>query len=108
MATSTTPTVAYTTSADLNNLYEKTNTDVMQAIKADTEEYDWMDDTPDLAIKVSANEMRLVLDVNYETGVAMIPEGGYEAAVTTQPTEYGTLTPVQANARFSFSTLYEQ
>lgn len=107
MATSTTPTVAYTTSATLNNLYEKTNTDVMQAIKADTEEYDWMDDTPDLAIKVSANEMRLVLDVNYETGIAMIPEGGYEAAVTTQPTEYGTLTPVQANARFSFSTLYE-
>ncbi len=109
MATSnfTSPLTA-TTSASLADLYKKTNTEVMEAIKAVTEEYDWMDDCPDEAIIPSANEMRLVLDVDYETGVAMIPEGGYEAAITTVAPQHGTLTPVQANARFSFTTLYEQ
>ena len=105
MATGFTP--AYTASSSLSDLYKKTNTEVMTAIKLDTEEYDWMDDTPEEAITPSANEMRLVLDVNYETGVAMIPEGGYEAVLSSQPPEHGTFTPVQANMRFSFSTLYE-
>jgi hypothetical protein len=105
MATGNTP--AYTLSSAETAIYKKTNTDVMEAIKAFTEEYSWADDTPDIRIISSANEMRLVLDVNYETGVASIPEGGYEAEATSVAAQNGTLTPIQLNARYSFSTLYQ-
>lgn len=105
MATGNTP--AYTLSSAETAIYKKTNTDVMEAIKAFTEEYAWADDTPDLRITPSANEMRLVLDVNYESGVASIPEGGYEAEATSVAAQVGTLTPIQLNARYSFSILYQ-
>ena len=86
---------SYTASSALDDLYKKTNTAVMQAIKTRTEENDWFDDVPDEDIILSANEMRLVLDVNFETGAAMIPEGGYEATLTSVAPEHGTFTPVQ-------------
>jgi len=105
MATGNTP--AYTLSSAQTAIYKKTNTDVMEAIKAFTEEYAWADDTPDERIIPSANEMRLVVDVNYETGVASIPEGGYEAEATSVAAQVGTFSPVQLNARYSFSLLYQ-
>ena len=105
MATGFTP--SYTASSALSDLYKKSNTSIMSAIKAKTEEFDWFDDVPDEDIILSANEMRLVLDVNYETGVAMIPEGGYEAVLSSVAPEHGTFTPVQMNARYSFSLKYQ-
>lgn len=105
MATGNTP--AYTLSSAETAIYKKTNTDVMEAIKAFTEEYSWADDTPDERIIPSANEMRLVVDVNYETGVASIPEGGYEAEATSVAAQVGTFAAIQLNARYSFSTHYE-
>lgn len=99
--------VAYTLSSAETAIYKKTNTDVMEAIKAFTEEYAWADDTPDERIIPSANEMRLVVDVNYETGVASIPEGGYEAEATSVAAQTGTFSPIQLNARYSFSLLYQ-
>lgn len=105
MATGFSP--SYTASSALTDLYKKTNTAVMQAIKTRTEENDWFDDVPDEDIILSANEMRLVLDVNHEVGVAMIPEGGYEAVLSSVAPEHGTFTPVQMNARYSFSLRYQ-
>lgn len=105
MATGFSP--SYTASSALTDLYKKTNTAVMQAIKTRTEENDWFDDVPDEDIILSANEMRLVLDVNHEVGVAMIPEGGYEAVLSSVAPENGTFTPVQMNARYSFSLRYQ-
>lgn len=104
MATQTT--YNYTTVASLNELHKKTNTAVKVALKRKTEEYDWFDDTPDELITPSANEMRLVLDVVYQPDtVAMIPDGGYEAAPTTAAPQHGVFTFVQANFRYSFTTL---
>lgn len=100
--------VAYTLSSAETVLYKKTNTDVLEAMKSFTEEFQWLDDIPDIRIIPSANEMRLVIDVNHESNVASIAEGGYEALATSVDAENGTLTPIQLNARFSFSTLYEK
>ncbi len=103
MATNASPT--YTTVSSLSDLYKKTNTAVKVALKRKTEEYDWFDDYPDEAITPSGNEMRIVLDVQYQTGTAMIPDGGYEAVVGTVAPQHGTFTFVQMNKRYSFTTL---
>lgn len=100
--------MAYTLSSAETALYEKTNTDVMEAMKSYTEEFAWLDDIPDIRLTPSANEMRLVIDVNHDSNVASIAEGGYEALATSQDAENGTVTPIQLNGRFSFSTLYEK
>lgn len=97
--------VAYTAVSSLNDLSKKTNTDVMAAIKIKTEEYDWFDDVPDEDIIPSGNEMRLVLNITRQTGTAMIPDGGYEATLGTVAPQHGTFTFVQANQRYSFTTL---
>ncbi len=97
--------VAYTSVASLNDLSKKTNTDVMAAIKIKTEEYEWFDDVPDEDIIPSGNEMRLVLNITRQTGTAMIPDGGYEGVLGTVAPQHGTFTFVQANQRYSFTTL---
>ena len=95
-----------TTVNSLSSLYKKTNTAVKVALKRKTEEYDWFDDYPDELITPSGNEMRIVLDVMYQPDTtAMIPDGGWEAQLTTTPPQNGTFTFVQANFRYSFTTL---
>jgi hypothetical protein len=95
-----------TTVSSLSDLYKKTNTAVKVALKRKTEEYEWFDDYPDELITPSGNEMRIVLDVMYQPDVtAMIPDGGYEAQLTTVPPQHGNFTFVQANFRYSFTTL---
>lgn len=101
----TNPAPANTTVANLADLSKKTNTDVMVGIRRKTKEYGWFDDTPDEKITPSGNEMRLVLDIQYQTGGAMIPDGGYEDQATTVVPKTGTFTFVQLNKRFSFTTL---
>lgn len=87
-------------------LYKKTNSAVKVALKRKTEEYDWFDDYPDELITPSGNEMRIVLDVVYQPDTtAMIPDGGYEAVLSTAAPAHGTFTFVQANLRYSFTTL---
>lgn len=103
MATNAAP--ATTAVANLAELGKKTNTDVMVGIRRKTKEYALFDDTPDEKITPSVNEMRLVLDVSYQTGGAMIPDGGYEDQATTVAPATGTFTFVQLNKRYSFTTL---
>lgn len=106
MATGTT--VAYTATTALSDLYKKTNTEVMTGLKRRTEEYDLFDNLPDIKLIPSQNEMRLVLDVTYQPDTAaMIPENGYEAVMTTQAPSHGSVSFVQMNARYAFSTLYQ-
>ena len=96
---------SYTTVSSLSDLYKKTNTAVKVALKRKTEEFQWFDDMPDELITPSGNEMRIVLDVAYQTGTAMIPDGGYEAVTGTVAPQHGSFTFVQANKRYSFTTL---
>lgn len=101
----TNPAPANTTVSNLSDLSKKTNTDVMVGIRRKTKEYALFDDTPDEKITPSGNEMRLVLDIAYQTGGAMIPDGGYEDQATTVAPQHGTFTFVQMNKRYSFTTL---
>src|SRR5438105_4127924 len=97
-----------TTVANLSDLHKKTNSEVLVGLKRVTEELSLFKDTPDIKLVPSGNEMRLVLDVTYQPDTAaMIPEGGFEAVQTTQAPSHGTLTFVQMNARYSFTTLYQ-
>ena len=106
MATGNAPVL--TTVSNLAELHKKTNTEVMVGLKRKTEELDWFDDLPDLKLVPSGNEMRLVLDISYQPDTtAMIPDGGFEAVQTTQAPNHGTLTFVQMNARYAFTTLYK-
>ncbi len=93
------------TVSSLNEVSKKTNTDVMTAINVKVPEYKWFDDLPDEDIIPSGNEMRLVLDVNQQYGGSMIPDGGYEDNMATVPLNHGTLSFVQMNKRYSFTTL---
>ncbi len=97
-----------TTVANLADLSKKTNTDVMVGIKVNCEEYDQFDDVPDEDIVWSGNEMRLILDLSHEVGTAMIPDFGYEGVLGSVTPNTGTLTPVQMNKRYAFSTLAKQ
>lgn len=101
----TNPAPSTTTVSNLAELSKKTNTDVMVGIRRKTKEYGWFDDTPDERITPSGNEMRLVLDIAYQTGGSMIPDGGYEDQATTVQPQKGTFTFVQMNKRYSFTTL---
>lgn len=97
-----------TTVANLSDLHKKTNSEVLVGLKRKTEELSWFDDLPDLKLIPSGNEMRLVLDVTLQPDTAaMIPEGGFEAVQTTQAPSHGTVSFVQMNARYSFTTLYQ-
>lgn len=100
--------VAFGLSSAQTELNKKTNTDVMTAMKTWTDESGWADDTPDIRIKPSSNEMRLIVNVNKEVGVASIAEGGYEAISSSVSAEEGTLSAVQLNARYSFSLRYSK
>lgn len=102
------PANVITTVSNLSDLHKKTNSEVLVGLKRKTEELGWFDDLPDLKLIPSGNEMRLVLDVTYQPDTAaMIPDGGYEAVQTTQAPSHGTVSFVQMNARYSFSTLYQ-
>jgi hypothetical protein len=92
----------------LKELSKKTNSDVMVGVKVNCEEYDSFDDVPDEDIVWSGNEMRLVLDLKHEVGTAMIPDFGYEGVLGSVTPNTGTLTPVQMNKRYAFSTLAKQ
>lgn len=91
--------------ATLADLYEKTNTDVKTGIKLFTEEAKWFRDYPREKITVSGNENRVPIILTQPTGVAMIPDGGFEAVMSTPAPTHGAFMPVQANKRYGFTGL---
>ncbi len=89
----------------LADLYEKANTDVKTGIKLITEEAKWFRQYPKEKITVSGNENRIPLILTQPTGLAMIPDGGNEAIMSTPAPTRGTFLPVQMNARYGFTGL---
>lgn len=95
----------YTTVSTLSDLYEKTNTKVMTAIKLTTEESKWLRTFPREDIKVSGNENRIPLVLVQPGNIAMIGDGQYEAVPTTNAPTHGTFMPVQMNGRYAYTGL---
>lgn len=104
MAISGNAVTANTVSA-LSQLFKKTQTGLLTALQDQTPELRWLRKTPTAALIPSGLEMRLILNVIFQGGGQMIPDGGYEATTTVQPPQYGTVTFVQYNDRFALTGL---
>lgn len=89
----------------LQQLFKKEQTGMLTALQNQTPQMRWLKKTPLTKVIPSGLEMRLILDVMFQGGGAMIPDGGYESTTTVQPPQYGTVTFVQYNGRFGLTGL---
>jgi hypothetical protein len=97
-------TTANTVSA-LSQLFKKTQTGMLTALQDQTPEIKWLRKTPMASLIPSGLEMRLILNVLFQGGGQMIPDGGYESTTTVQAPQSGTVTFVQYNNRFALTGL---
>lgn len=97
--------VTANTVSALSQLFRKTSTGMLTALQDQTPELKWLRKTPAAALIPSGLEMRLILNVLFQGGGQMIPDGGYEATTTVQAPQSGTVTFVQYNDRFALTGL---
>lgn len=97
--------VTANTVSALSQLFKKTQTGLLTALQDQTPELKWLRKTPTASLIPSGLEMRLILNVIFEGGGQMIPDGGYESTTTVQAPQYGTVTFVQYNNRFALTGL---
>lgn len=97
--------VTANTVADLQQLFKKTQTGMLQALQDETPELRWLRKTPMASLIPSGLEMRLILNVLFQGGGQMIPDGGYEATTDVKAPENGTVSFVQYNDRFALTGL---
>lgn len=97
--------VTANTVANLQQLFKKTQTGMLQAIQDQTPELRWLRKTPMASLIPSGLEMRLILNVLFQGGGQMIPDGGYEATTSVQAPQNGTVSFVQYNDRFALTGL---
>lgn len=93
------------TVAALGQLFRKTQTGLLSALQDQTPELRWLRKTPQASLIPSGLEMRLILNVLFQGGGQMIPDGGYESTTTVQAPQSGTVTFVQFNDRFALTGL---
>ncbi len=98
-------TVVSNTVAALGQLFHKTDSGMLTALQDQTPELKWLRTTPMASIIPSGLEMRLILNVIFEGGGQMIPDGGYESTTGVQAPQSGTVTFVQYNNRFALTGL---
>ena len=98
-------TVTANTVSALSQLFKKTATGLLTALQDQTPELKWLRKTPMADLIPSGLEMRLILNVHFEGGGQMIPDGGYESTTTVQAPQSGTVTFVQYNNRFALTGL---
>lgn len=97
--------VTMNTVSYLGQLFKKTQTGLLTALQDQTPEIKWLRKTPMASLIPSGLEMRLILNVMFAGGGAMIPDGGYEAGTVVAPPQYGTVTFVQYNNRYGLTGL---
>lgn len=93
------------TVSTLQQLFKKTATGLMDALQDQTPELKWLRKTPKASLIPSGLDMRLILNVLFQGGGQMIPDGGYESTTTVQAPQSGTVTFVQYNNRFALTGL---
>lgn len=89
----------------LQQLFKKTDSGMLTALQDQTPELKWLRKTPLASLIPSGLEMRLILNVLFQGGGAMIPDGGDESTSTVQAPQSGTVTFVQYNNRFGLTGL---
>ena len=98
-------TVTSNTVSALGQLFKKAQSKMLTALQDQTPELRWLRKTPDASLIPSGLEMRLILNVIFQGGGQMIPDGGYEATTSVQAPQSGTVTFVQYNNRFALTGL---
>lgn len=98
-------TVTSNTVSALQQMFHKTDSGMLTALQDQTPELKWLRKTPMASIIPSGLEMRLILNVIFEGGGQMIPDGGYESTTGIQAPQSGTVTFVQYNNRFALTGL---
>lgn len=93
------------TVAALEQLFKKTQTGMLTALQDQTPELKWLRRTPMANLIPSGLEMRLILNVLFQGGGQMIPDGGNEATTGVAPAQYGIVTFLQYNDRFVLTGL---
>lgn len=93
------------TVANLAQLFKKTQTGMLTALQDQTPELKWLRKTPQASLIPSGLEMRLILNVLFQGGGAMIPDGGDESTTGVAPAQYGLVTFVEYNDRFLLTGL---
>jgi len=98
MATGTyTPTL----STDVTKIWRTVQTDVQQGLNFMSEEWEMMEDIKKFKVDWSSRSITVPLDITEGSGIANIPEGGYEAYPTSPAPQELTLSWVLMNGRFT-------
>jgi hypothetical protein len=97
--------VTSNTVSSLQQLFKKVQTGMLTALQDQTPELKWLRKTPMANLIPSGLEMRLILNVLFQGGGQMIPDGGYESTTGLQAPQSGTVSFVQYNNRFALTGL---
>lgn len=92
-----------TSQTDLSGIWRKVQAGVSRAFNFMYEEFQWLEKLKKFDVNWSAREITLELDLIDDINTAVIPEGGFEAAPSSQNTVTATLTWVLINKRFTRS-----
>jgi hypothetical protein len=99
-----TATYSVTTSkTDVNGVWRKVQAPLQEAAQYMVDEWDMLEDIQTFEVDWSAREITMPLDLSDDTGVASIPEGGFEARPSSPNPTDATLTWILFNARFTVS-----
>jgi hypothetical protein len=99
-----TATYSVTTSAtDLKELWRKVQAGVVVAAQFGVEEWDLVQDLKEFDVDWSAREITFQLDINDDSLVASIPEGGKEARPSSPTVVDANFTWILLNKRFTIS-----
>ena len=90
-----------TTSSDLEEIWRKVQTKLMQGMKFMAEEWENLEDLKKFDVAWSSREILVPLDLQEGYGVASIAEGGYEARPSTPEANELSLSWVLFNKRFT-------
>lgn len=92
-----------TSKTNVNGVWRKVQAPLQVAAQFMVDEWDMLDSLKQFDVDWSAREITVPLDLSDDTGIASIPEGGYEARPSSPNPVDGTLTWILLNGRFTIS-----
>jgi hypothetical protein len=92
-----------TLSTDVTKIWRKVQTDVQQGLNFMSEEWEQMEDLKQFKVDWTSREILVPLDITEGSGIASIPEGGYEARPSSPAPQELSLSWVLFNGRFTVS-----
>lgn len=92
-----------TSSTNLNKIWRKIQGELQQGFQFMVEEYEMVDELPNIQVDWSAREITVPIDIDDGAGVASIPEGGYEARPYSPNVQEILFTWTFVNKRFTAS-----